>query len=215
MRENAPISVTISRQMGSGGAYLGYLTAQALGFRYIDRDMLRQSARELGADIDKLELLDERSSGLIETILKGFSFGAPETGVIQTSKPIYDKDLFASERDVIREIARNYNSVFIGRAGFFILKDFPRVLRVFTHAPMEFRIDRVMQAQKMSRSQAEAAIQESDRRRARFVRDVAGAHWLSAGNYHLTLDTSVIGFKPGAELISEMVRRKWLSEGER
>ena len=45
---NEYIAVTISRQMGSGGTYVGYKVAKKLGFTYVDREILRLAAKRLG-----------------------------------------------------------------------------------------------------------------------------------------------------------------------
>jgi hypothetical protein len=42
--------VTISRQLASGGAYIGQRLAQRLGFRYVDREILTRAAAALGLD---------------------------------------------------------------------------------------------------------------------------------------------------------------------
>lgn len=209
MEKSAGVAVTISRQTGSGGTYVGYLAAKMLGFRYVDREILQKAAQEMGTDVRELELQDERSSGLIETILKGFAIGAPFSGMMRHARPIYDRDLFASERKIVQDIAGKYNAVFIGRAAFHMLRDHPRVFRVFVYAPQEFRIDRVMKAQKISMSQAESFILESDRRRAKYIRDMAGVDWLDVRNHHLCIDTSRIEFELGAEMIAGAVRQKW------
>lgn len=123
MEKDAGVAVTISRQTGSGGTYVGYLAAKMLGFRYVDREILQKAAQEMGTDVRELELQDERSSGLIETILKGFAIGAPFSGMMRHARPIYDRDLFASERKIVQDIAGKYNAVFIGRAAFHMLRD--------------------------------------------------------------------------------------------
>ena len=64
MMGKTPITITISRQMGSGGSFIGYSVAKELGFNYIDREILRQAAERLGTDPGALEYLDERSPGL-------------------------------------------------------------------------------------------------------------------------------------------------------
>jgi cytidylate kinase len=129
--------------------------------------------------------------------------------MMRHARPVYDRDLFASERKIVQDIAGKYNAVFIGRAAFHMLRDHPRVFRVFVYAPQEFRIDRVMKAQKISMSQAESFILESDRRRAKYIRDMAGVDWLDVRNHHLCIDTSRIEFELGAEMIAGAVRQKW------
>jgi cytidylate kinase len=132
MKGTENTTITISRQMGSGGSYIGYLLARELGYKYVDREILRQAARHLGQDERWLENYDERSSGIVSNILRAFSFGSPETSSISPFQvPIYDKGLFDLECRIMNDIATNYDAVIMGRAGFHALKDQPRVIRVF------------------------------------------------------------------------------------
>jgi hypothetical protein len=95
MKEKPCITITISRQMGSGGTYIGYLAAKELGFKYLDREILRQAAIKLGIQPDILERYDERSASLIENIVQSFCFGTPGTPCLPSlGKPVYNKDLF-------------------------------------------------------------------------------------------------------------------------
>jgi cytidylate kinase len=210
MKETPRVAVTISRQTGSGGAYLGYLVAREMGFKYIDREILYRAARELGTDVGNLERIDEKSSGFIENILKGFSFGVPESTFVHPTKvPVYDRDLFAAECRIMNEIAEQHDAVFVGRAGFHALRNKPDVLRVFTHAPAAFRIERVMKMRKVDRREAQAIVTDSDQRRAKFVRDMVGVHWMNTGNYHLCIDSGAIDFTDSLDIIVRLVRKKW------
>ncbi len=78
MKEKPYNIITVSRQMGSGGTYIGYLAAKELGFKYLDREILRQAANKLGIEPGMLERYDGRSASLIENIVQSFCFGAPE-----------------------------------------------------------------------------------------------------------------------------------------
>ena len=203
-------AITLSRQMGSGGSYIGYLVARALGFKFIDREVLRQAADHLGTEVSQLEHQDERSSGLIEKLIRGFFLGAPEaaTTAHHLKRPVYDRDLFSLECRIMSEIAERYSSVIIGRGGFHALKKRPEgsVIRVFIHAPPEFRVQRVMKARNIvDAAEARSIIEESDRTRARFIRDMVGVEWTDAKNYHLCIDSSVAGFPRSVEMIAGMV----------
>jgi cytidylate kinase len=210
MEEDAHIAITISKQMGSGGSYVGYLVAKELGFKYIDREILREAAARLGTDAKVLEDHDERSCGLIDNLVRAFSFGTPETAYIPPmSRPIYDKDLFTLESKIMNEIVDRCSAVIAGRAGFHALRDRPGVIRVFVHAPIEFRVERVMRAQHTEDiAHARAQVEDSDRRRSKFVRDMVGVAWTDARNYHLCIDTSGVGFPTAAEMIIKLADRK-------
>jgi cytidylate kinase len=209
MDEERQITITISRQMGSGGAHIGYLAAKELGFKYVDREILRQAAEHFGTDVRMLEDIDERSSGLIQTIIKGFSCGTPETGILQPMRqPVYNRELFTLECKIMREFADRYNAVIIGRGGFYALGERPGVIRVFIHAPREFRVKRVMQVQNITdMREARNKVKDSDQSRTRYIRDMAGADWTDSRNYHLCIDSSIVGFHESAKMIVSVVKK--------
>jgi len=200
-------TITISRQTGSGGTYIGYLAAKKLGFRYLDREILQQTASETGIEPRMLESFDGRSVSLLERIINSFCVGTPEVpGTPTFRKPIYNKDLFALQSGIIRQIAGRCSSVIVGRGGFYILKDMPGVLHVFVHAPLDYRVERIMKEKKMAEKDARAMVQESDRTRTKFIRDMTGTDWTDARNFHLCLDARAISLDEGADMIMKLVR---------
>jgi cytidylate kinase len=210
MMENTPLTITISRQMGSGGSFVGYSVAKELDFKYIDRELLRQAAERLGTDAGVLESLDERSASLLETIMKGFSFGMPEISApLPQGRPVDHRELFAVECNIMKEIAGRYSAVIVGRAGFYALKDRHDVLRVFIHAPLEFRIERMMKAHNLKdKKEVQAIVKESDHVRAKFVRDMAGVDWRDARNYHLCIDSSTVDLPTTIGMIIRLAEKK-------
>jgi|SRR5271157_1303652 len=209
MTERACKAVLISREMGSGGSYIGHLVAQDLGFRYIDRVIVHEAARRLGTDEDYLAAREERSSSLMENVLAGFAMGAPLFFTPPLGRPVYDKDLFTVECRIMNDIVDHYNAVIIGRGGFHVLKDRPEAVSVFIHAAMEFRIKRVMDILNIGDPRkAQDKIRESDRERTKFVRDVLGLDWTDARNFHLCIDASVAGFSKCADMIVTLVKEK-------
>ena len=209
MGQERHVTITISRQMGSGGTYIGYLAAKELGVKYVDRDILRQAAEHFGTDVRMLEDIDERSSGIIQTIIKGFSFGTPETGILQpTRQPVYNRELFTQECKIMQEFADRFNAVIIGRGGFYALRERPDVIRVFIHAPLEFRVQRVMQLQNITDiRKARNKVKDSDKSRTKYIRDMAGVDWTDSCNYHLCIDSSIIGFHESAKMIVSLVKK--------
>jgi cytidylate kinase len=213
MSEERNITITISRQMGSGGVYIGHLVAKELGFKYFDREILRQAAERFGTDVGMLEDIAERSPGIIETIIKAFSYGTPTAGTLQPMRqPVYSKDLFTLECKIIEEIANQYNAVIIGRAGFYALREQPRVIHVFIHAPLEFRVKRVMKVQNITDiRKARSKVKDSDRNRTKYIRDMAGLDWTDSRNFHLCVDSSFISFSETAKMIVGLAEKIKLS----
>jgi cytidylate kinase len=210
MKENQFNIITISRQMGSGGTYIGYLAAKELGFRYLDREILQQAANKLGIEPCILERYDGRSASLMENIVQSFCFSTPEMpNLPPLRRPVYNKDLFALEEKIMKEVADRCNAVIIGRGGFYILKDRSDTIHIFVHAPLDYRIETIMKEQKIAdEREAKKMIEESDHERTKFIRDMAGTDWCDARNYHLCIDSSIVGFPDCVKMITQLVKYK-------
>jgi len=199
--------ITISRQMASGGAYIGHLIANKLGYKYVEREVLHRAAAELGVDIKDVAGQDEKKSGFIESMMKSFVFGTPEAVYIPPARrPVYDEELYNAECRIIRQIVERHSIVLVGHAGFSVMAGHPDALHVYIHAPMEFRMARLAKFHKLSDEQAHAEIEEADRRKEDYLRSRTGREWHDARNFHLCLDASVMGFEAAADLIIGLVK---------
>ena len=110
-----------------------------------------------------------------------------------------------AQNRIIRRIADNGACVIVGRAADYVLRDYPGVVRVFIHAPADFRRARVMEVYGDTAAQAARSIRRSDKARASYYRHISGRRWGEAGNYELTLDSSA-GIEECADLIADYVR---------
>ncbi len=204
--EKQGMAVTVSREMGSGGTYIGFEVAKALGFSYVDREILRRAASLLKRDPAFLEEYEGRSSGFIENFLRTFAYATPEAYTLK-EPPVYDRDLFILESKIIREIVHEHDGVIMGRGGFFVLKDRPKTIHLFIHAPREYRIKRMMKADSTaSLREAQERVDESDRTRTRFIRDMVGTEWTDARNYHLCVDPSIVGLSESLRMVIGFVK---------
>lgn len=210
MKENQFNIITISRQMGSGGTYIGYLVAKELGFKYLDREILQQAANKLGIEPGMLERYDGRSASLMENIVQSFCLSTPEmSNLPPLGRPVYNKDLFVLESKIMKEVADSCNAVIIGRGGFYILKDRPDTIHIFIYAPLDYRIEMIMKEQKIAdEKEAQKMIEESDHERTKFIRDMVSADWCDARNYHLCIDSSIVGFPDCVKMITKLVSIK-------
>ncbi|MGD0230632.1 MAG: cytidylate kinase-like family protein [Syntrophorhabdales bacterium] len=199
--------LTVSRQMGSGGTYVGYQVAKALGFSYVDREILRRAAGLLNRDAMSLEEYEEKSCGFLQNFLRTLALGTPEAGYIPRDRPVYDRDLFVLEGTIINEIVDKHDAVIMGRGGFHVLKGRPKTIHLFIHAPRDYRVGRVMKADRTADlRQARARVEESDRRRARFIKDMVGMEWTDARNYHLCIDSSVVDIAESVRMVIEFAK---------
>jgi cytidylate kinase len=202
--------VAVSRQFGSGGSRVGRAVAQRLGFRYADREILAEAALRLNVEEGLLEPYEERFATIWDRIGMLFALGAPDTPYVPPSLPsISETRLFDVQREVIRSIAAHGNAVIVGRGAAHVLKDTPGVVRVFLHAPLQWRVALAMSEYHIEDTgKAEEIARDSDRARSRFVQTLSGRDWCDATLYDLSMDTSVVGLDGAAELIVDFLGRR-------
>ncbi len=202
----ATVVITIARQLGSGGSYIGQQVARRLGYACIDRQILQQAAKELGVEEAEIEGRDGRLQSFWEKLISVFTLGPPE-GSYTPPPPnwVSDEELAEIERRLITELAAKGPCVVLGRGAFHLLRGRARLLNVMIHAPHEFRVERVMSIYH-ARSKAEAIqmIERSDQERCRYIRAFTGLDWFDARNYHLTIDTAKIDFATAEEMIASV-----------
>ena len=185
--------VTISRQLASGGAYIGQRLAQRLGYRYVDRDILTQAAAALGLDDERsLEHLEEQAPGWWDRIARVIGVGPPDAPFVPPPPPVDEGVVLEAETGIIRAIADREDAVIVGRGAPHVLQGRDRVFRVFIHAPKDLRTAEVERVYKLDAAAARAMVERSDRNRARFVQSLVQRPWTDACLYDLAVDTSRI-----------------------
>jgi cytidylate kinase len=193
--QQTKVVITLSRQVGAGGAPIGRKVAARLGFKYVDREILGRAARRIWQDEKNLKNREERISGVWEDLLQVFSIGTPEAAypLPGACQIITDRDLFELEADVIHQMSDEYDSVIVGRGGFWILRNHPGLLSVFLHSDPNFRAETIRQhLQLPGHPEALDLLQTLDRQREKFVRSMTGVQWREPGHFHLCIDSGRI-----------------------
>lgn len=200
MKEKRPFVITISRQLGSGGAYIGQKLAKELNIFYADREIIRKAARELSVLLKDLEPRDEKVLSFWETFIQ---FNAYSTDIYIPPKIMAptDRELFQVESGIIERIAKERSAVIIGRCGFHILRDHPDHVSVFLHADAAFRRSRVQKLFNVSEDEAGEMIVQSDKDRELYCRTFTEKKWADAGNYDISIDTGRTGIEKTADII--------------
>ena len=209
MSDEKPFVITISRQLGSGGSYLGQRIAARLGIHYADREIVRKAAIMLQVEEDVVEPMDEKVTPSWQSLLRVFDNGMPEFGYLSPNNlPPLDNEFHLAECSVISEIAENDSSVILGRGGCQLLKDNPRHLAVFLFADTSFRNKRIQKLHNVSEKDADNLIEMSDHDRKRYFHNVVKADWQDARQYHLSIDTSALGFVLAENIIIDSLRAR-------
>lgn len=206
-------TITIARQLGSGGTYLGQLIAGRLGLKYIDREVLHQCAEELGYDEQELAARQERISSFWERFWQDLSLGRAEVPYIPPPlRPLSDKELFDKQTEIMKQLASESDCVIVGYGGSHVLPHHEGKVNIFCHAPRSFRIKRVMELyHAQTEEEARRMILESDEMRKRYFMEMTGRDWARAEIYHLSIDTSLLPLDEIADMLTELLRRKGIA----
>ncbi len=194
--------VTIERRYASGGNEIGKKLAKELGFKFYDRNILMEAAKNLDIPFVKIEGLEESSSGGILLNLSKTPLG----GLSHTKElPLADK-LFLEEKRIIEEIAEAGKCVIVGRASGYILRERENNLKVFIHAEDEKRIQRAIEKEGIKQSEAENALKKNDKRRGGFYNSVTNWVWSDPKYYEIYLNAGRLGIDLCVKLLAQAVR---------
>ena len=202
MTEN--IAITIGRQYGSGGKEIGLRVGELLGIKVYDKELLTMAAEKKGINPDYLRRVDEKAaSSLLYTLAMGSSaYSARHLGV---DVPINDQ-LFIAQTEIIKEITERESAIFIGRCADYVLRNHPHRLSFFIHSDYDSRVHRIMSQHGVKRSEAESMINKTDKKRINYYNFYTGKKWGKFENYHMSLDSSLLGIEGAAQMIAQLVK---------
>ena len=190
--------ITISREFGSGGRFIGGEVAKKLGIAYYDKNIINHIAEESGLSPDYIQEKSELSpkKGLFAYALVGRDI---------TGKSVEDM-VYEAQRKVILDLAGKEPCVIIGRNADFILKDRDDVLNVFIHGDMPEKIQRITGLYNVEEKKAVKMMADIDKRRMANYNFYTDQNWGKASNYTLCLNSSEIGYDRCGKIIMECIK---------
>jgi cytidylate kinase len=166
--------ITISRESGARGSYIGRTLAERLGYLYVDREVVHEVSMEYGIRQDEFERIFEQAPGILER---------------------YDRrnrEIVGLIGRIIRGLARRDNTVIVTRDAFTALREFGDVLNVRVSATRSIRIRRIQQDHDLNTREARAMLDRLDSERSKYVGAYHGLNWADAGLYDLCVNTGTL-----------------------
>lgn len=200
MKKSTPFAVTISRQLGSGGAYIGQQLAKKLNFIYANREIISMAAQKLSVLEKDLVSRDEKKCSFWQSFLQ-ISPLTQDAYIPPELMVPGDHELFEVEAEIIEDIAKKCSAVIIGRCGFHVLRNNPNHVSIFLHGDSSFRSTRIQKLYNLSEEAAGKMIAQKDKERARHCKTITGREWQDARNYTISIDTSKVGIDKTIEFI--------------
>ena len=187
--------ITISREFGSGGRFIGEEVAKKLGMKCYDRDIIGQIAEKSGFSP---EYIQENAELSPKKGLFAYAFAGRDI----TGKSVEDMG-YEVQRKVILEIAEKESCVIIGRNADFILNDRDDVLNVFIHGDKAEKVKRICKLYNVTEAHALKMMVDIDKRRMTNYRFYTDRKWGMAGNYTLSLNSSELGYDMCEKIIMD------------
>ena len=196
--------ITIGRQYGSGGRYVGKLLAEKLGIPFYDKEVLSEAAKNSGICEEMFEASEEQSTrSLLFSLVTGVQSRA-DLSAMYMDMPLNHK-IFLAQFEAIRTIAAKGPCVIVGRCADYVLRDDPNVVRFFVKADTQSRIARAVKYYGLEAKNAEDALRKADKRRANYYNYYTTSSWGDVNNYDLCVDTGAIGVEGSVELMQRFI----------
>ena len=188
--------ITISREFGSGGRTIGKMTADRLGIPCYDQELITKLAEKSGFTAEYVKERSEYTehAGWFSNAFSGRSLDG-------TSNQDY---LWVIQRKILLELSEQESCVIVGRCADYVLRDHADCLRVFIHADMEKRADRIVRVYGETKDAPKKRLREKDRRRAVYYQFYTDMEWGKAQNYHISLDSGTLGIDCCVELLTQL-----------
>lgn len=183
------VIITIAREHGSSGKQIGKIVAQQLGIPFYYKEMIALAAHESGLDQEFISDIHKNSPEILSDLYLS-------SEVVKFAIEAQDK--------IIRRIAENGSCVIVGRAADYVLRDCENVIRIFVHAPKEYRIKRLHEVYGDTPKEARRNIRRSDKARSAYYKHISGKRWGDSRNYELAVNSSA-GVEKTAALIMQFI----------
>ena len=187
--------ITISREFGSGGRFIGEEVAKKLGIAYYDKNVINEIAEKSGLSP---EYIQENAELSPKKGLFAYAFAGRDI----TGKSVEDM-VYEAQRNVILELAGKEPCVIIGRNADYILKDRDDLLNVFIHGDAPEKTQRIRQIYHVSEKDAVKMMADTDKRRMANYNFYTNQKWGKASNYTLCLNSSQLGYDRCEKIIME------------
>ncbi len=203
MEEN--IVICINREYGSGGRAIGEMLSRDLGIHYYDKEILKLASEDSGINENLFVNADGKYKAA--SLFRGTS-GAYSGELLSPDSSGFtsEQNLFNYTAKTIKDLADTQSCIIVGRCGGFILKDRPNVVRVFVHAPHEFRMEQAAKKKSLPKRELEKFVDRVNHRRAEYYHYYTGMEWYDARNYDLCIDSSRYGFEKSVEIIKGYIK---------
>ncbi len=194
--------ITVSREFASGGHTIAQMVADRLGVAFYDNKLITEVAKSSGLSEEFIKEHEEYASHSNSFL---FQLAMSTAGTL--GYPSVYQRLYEAQTRVIEDIADKEPCVIVGRCADYILRDRADCLHVFIHADMDHRVAHILEHYGQTEKTPEQRLKDKDNRRRNYYRFHTDREWGICTNYHLALDSGLLGEELCAQLIIKAMER--------
>lgn len=181
------IVITISREYGSGGRFVGRLVAEKLGLPFYDKELISLSAKESGLSEEYVKMTDEKKKSASYTNNN-------------------DDRLFIAEQKVIEKLAKS-SCVIVGRCADYILKDNKDAIKIFLYSDSKSKEKRAIKYYGLNSKTALRKIDKINKERSKHYKFYTNREWKDFSNYDLSFNVDKYGVEKTVENIINIIEK--------
>lgn len=119
-------------------------------------------------------------------------------------------DIYAIQKDILLNIASKESCIIVGRTGFHIFKNHPKVVRILLIADYDARVKHVSEKHGITKMNARKRIAIVDKEREDYTLKYTGVSRYDARNYDFVLNVTNIPGYHVAAFLAQNIRMKFL-----
>ena len=193
--------VTISRQYGSGGRYIGKKLSEKLGIPCYDEKLIDMVAKESGFAQDFVAEKGERMTGsLLFNIASSLSYA---NNILSGNGMSLQDEIYFIQNRIIKDLTEKGSCVIVGRCADYILRERKDVLNIFIYADMESKMERAVTYFGLEKENVSAILKKKDKARSNHYKYYTDQEWGMASNYDLSLNSGILGIDGCVEMIEK------------
>lgn len=209
MGKVTPLVITINHQFGSGGACLAQKIAEKLNMLYIDHQIIDITARKLNISSEQVKAGDEKPTSFWHSILQYLAYIDTSTYTTLDLKPATNREIYNVEAQAILESYKGKSAVILGRGSSYILRKHPRHASILLYADSNYRVKRIQKINNLSEEEALKLVKSTDKVRDLYIREMTGHELEDACQYHLSVDTGILGLDETEKIILEYLHSRF------
>ncbi len=187
--KNSKVVVTIGREYGSGGRYVGNLLSDLLEVPLYDKEMIYLTSKESGLSPKYIEKNEQKKGNI------GGNFYSN------------DDEIFIAESKIIKKLASD-SCVIVGRCADYILRNEKNVFKVFLYSDEKNKIKRAVKYYGLDEKNALKEIQKVNREREKHYKYYTNTNWQDFSHYDLVLNVDTFGVEKTAEIIKDAIEKR-------